>query len=431
MKQLILNIFFSLIVLPVFSQITIDAIDMPAQGDTLRVSLANQIAIDYTRTGYDTTWDFSSLIPASQRIESFVNPTSTPALYWVVFTPYTVTNLAAQGTQSGVFPGIVATDPYTFYNKSSSSYKDVGFGVTIMGIPIPAKYDNPDIYYTFPLTSTTHTWSSSSTFTTNIPGMGSFNTSRIRSSIVDGWGTIITPFGTFQAIRVKSHLIEHDSIYLDTLGIGIPVDRDITEYKWLAKGQGVPVLQVNSEGITSTATYRDIYRLPTIPLSADLGSDTTACLGYTVMLNVHVSGGVPPYRYLWNTLDTTRSITVRIDSASTFFVSVIDAVNNFSFDSKVVNAINCNGINEQINNSLRIIPNPSPGLFFLDVPSTDENYTLQILTITGSMITERNIRKSENGKIPVDLTSYSPGSYLLKLINSSSIFIGKLIINKP
>jgi hypothetical protein len=428
MKQLILNTFFCLFFVPGFSQITIDYNDMPAQGDTLRVSVTNQISFDYTRTGFDTTWDFSSLVPVSQNIESFVDPITTPMLYWPVFTPYTVTTLASPGGQAVAIPGLVVSDPYTFYDKSVSYFKDLGAAVTIMGIPIPAKYDSPDIYYHFPLRSTTGTWSTLSNFSADFPGIGLFSLSRSRTSKVDGWGTIITPFGTFQALRIKSHRIEHDSVFIDSLGIGTPVDRDITEYKWLAKGQGIPVLQVNSEGPSSIATYRDIYRQALTPLIADLGPDTTTCIGRNATLTVHVSGGVPPYRYLWNTLDTTRSVTVRIDSSSTFIITVFDALNNFSVDSRLVNAINCEGISRNDFPSLKITPNPTSGLFFLEVPSSLDVWNLQVLSSNGTKITEKNLSNNGDGKFSVDFTGYPSGSYILRLKDGSKILTGKLIL---
>ena len=56
-------------------QVNIDETDMPATGDTLRVSMTNNVPEGYYRTGRDTTWDFSLLEALSQRLDSFVSPT--------------------------------------------------------------------------------------------------------------------------------------------------------------------------------------------------------------------------------------------------------------------------------------------------------------------------------------------------------------------
>jgi hypothetical protein len=66
-----------------------------------------------------------------------------------------------------------------------------------------------------------------------------------------------------------SDLTGQDSVYLDTLGFGFSAPRVPTrEYKWLGTGQGIPLLQINTniiagnEVITSVR-YRDIYRTVT------------------------------------------------------------------------------------------------------------------------------------------------------------------------
>ena len=63
------------------TQITIDQTDMPNPGDTLRVSISTIIPGDYTKTGMDTTWDFSALFAMNQQLDSFVTKQSTPVVF--------------------------------------------------------------------------------------------------------------------------------------------------------------------------------------------------------------------------------------------------------------------------------------------------------------------------------------------------------------
>ena len=241
---------------PVIAQIVIDESDMPKEGDTLRVSLTTTIPGDYSQTGADVTWDFSALTKTSQQVSSFVNVLNTPSIYWFTFIPGIVSNIASPGNIVPAIPGIPVSNYFTFFKKSSSFFADIGFAFQISGIPIMLKYDSPDIYYDFPCTID-NTWTSHSFASISVPGLIYFSSSRNRTSQVDGWGSLSTPFGTFQAIRVKSEVIERDSIFLDTLGFGFPYTRNITEYKWLGKGQGIPLLQINEEGLVKTAIYRD------------------------------------------------------------------------------------------------------------------------------------------------------------------------------
>ena len=242
--------------IPAFSQIIIDETDMPKENDTLRVSLTTDIPGDYIQTGADMTWDFSALTKTTQQVNSFVNVMTTPSLYWFIFIPGVISNIASPGDIVPAFPGIPVSNYFTFFKKSASLFSDVGFAFQLSGIPIMLKYDLPDVYYSLPCTMG-DTWTSQSFASISVPGLVYFGSSRIRTSQVDGWGNLTTPFGSFQAIRVKSEVIEHDSIFLDTLGIGFPYTRNITEYKWLGKEQGIPLLQINEEGLLKTAIYRD------------------------------------------------------------------------------------------------------------------------------------------------------------------------------
>jgi hypothetical protein len=239
-----------------FGQIVIDQDDMPQVGDILRVSLTTNIPGDYTQTGSDMTWDFSGLIKISQQVNSFVDVSGTPLLYQFVFTPGIISNIASPGNYLPAFPGIPFSNSFTFYKNSASLFSDAGFAFQLSGIPIMLKYDTADVYYKLPCTMG-DTWTSHSFSSISFPGLAYFSSSRSRTSQVDGWGSLTTPFGTFETIRIKSEVIEQDSVFLDSSGFVVPYTRNITEYKWLGKGQGIPLLQISEEGLVQTATYRD------------------------------------------------------------------------------------------------------------------------------------------------------------------------------
>ena len=301
MKQFIVFcLIFGWFTAHLFSQIIVNQTDMPTPGDTLRVSVAGVVPAGYAHAAMDTAWNFAAMEAASQKVDTFVNVSSTPAAYQFFFVLLGGANLAAP--KGGLpIPGLPVSDGFTFFKNNSSAFSDLGYAYTIQGIPLPAKYDSPDKLYQFPLTPGL-TWSSNASFSISIPGIATYSTQRIRSNVVDGWGSLTTPYGTFQTLRVKSTLAIHDSIYIDTLGIGFPINRNIIEYKWLAKGKGIPLLQIDEEGLLVTATYRDVYRLSAIPLVVSLGPDTTVQNGTTITLNATVTGGTPPYQILWSTL---------------------------------------------------------------------------------------------------------------------------------
>jgi hypothetical protein len=219
------------------------------------------MGFDYTSAGEDHLWDFSELEEQSQQVDTFISVMDVPVLYQFVFIPFLVSTHAQEITSFDIIPGFPVTDPYRFFKTSANAYLDAGMAVTFSGIPIPMKYDSPDVVYDLPL-NYADVYSSTSVFQSQIPVIGYIYSKRERSSTVDGWGTLITPFGEFEVLRVLSEINEHDSIYLDSLGIGLPVERNYLEYKWLAKGTGLPVLQITQEGLLLNASYLDSLRSP-------------------------------------------------------------------------------------------------------------------------------------------------------------------------
>ncbi len=258
-KGAVVVIMISLLQFSLNAQITIESSDMPEQGDTVRISTSlNPEFSDYTDTGEDYFWDFSDMIAAYQTVDTFISPLNTPPIYAVIFG--FSSNLSYRYLRDLPIPNFELSDIYYFYNNSSAKYTNVGYAASINNIPVPIKFDNSDVLYRFPL-EFGDVDSSASHFQFGVDNFGFLLIDRTRRNTVDGWGTITTPFGTFDVLRVKSEVHEFDSIYVDSLQMGIPIDRYYTEYKWLAKDQKEPVVQITAD-ITGglVVTYRDSVR---------------------------------------------------------------------------------------------------------------------------------------------------------------------------
>lgn len=248
------------------AQITITNADMPSTGDIIRFSrAANGTTVNLLQTGANQTWDFSFLQPTGQSLDTFLSVTSTPVTY--IFAFGLNSNLAARGIQLSSIGFLPVSNGFSFYNKGSASYRQKGFGAEVNGLPIPVPYTNDDDVYLFPLNFGDQD-TSDSDYSISIPGQGSATGNQRRINNVDGWGTVITPYGSFSALRVLSVLTGEDSLYLDTLGFGFSQPRALTkEYKWLANGQDIPVLQINTTtnnfGVetVSLIKYRDSLRV--------------------------------------------------------------------------------------------------------------------------------------------------------------------------
>lgn len=318
-------------------QVVITTDDMPDIGDTVRVSQADAGGLaDPAVTGYNFSWDYSALEPNSQNVIQYVSPTTTPYLYQIAFNPM-VTNLASPISSLDFFPGEV-TDAYTFYKNTSTEYVCAGYAASVSGIPIPLKYSQAEHLYKFPLSVSSVPDSSISDFVLDYPGVAYLSINKKRVNSVDGSGSLTTPFGTFNTLRVKSVINEHDSIYLDSLQAGIPLNRYYTEYKWLSNEYPEPILIITQEGLSWHAQYIDSVRDVT-PLTVSIGPDLTVCKGEEVTITATVDGGTPPYSYLWDNLETTPSITVTAEDSTSHSVLVTDSKNNFAMDSMDLNVL--------------------------------------------------------------------------------------------
>lgn len=254
------------------AQITIQSSDMPSAGDTIRTSIAlpaNQY--DFTATGANYIWDFSGLQFASQRLDTFKTVQQAPPIFFLTF--FKSANLAVRLGTGGILPGIEFDDAWQFISKTAAAYRDFGYGLIVGGLPLPLRFTSPDVLYTFPMTMG-QTGSSNANLEFQLPNIGYISIQRQRQNIVDGWGSVKTPYGQFQALRLKSTVFEIDSIYIDSIGQGIRIDRNYIEYKWLAKNQKVPVLQATYDDMLGNLViYRDSLRNPTVSIESQLLSE--------------------------------------------------------------------------------------------------------------------------------------------------------------
>lgn len=276
---------------PALAQVSpiIDRTDMPALTtgvDSLRLSVASPVlpatAPPLTRRGANQTWNYAGLVPASQRVETFLplsTVTATSLNYALTFGPLLggvnrATVASPQALPAAVGGVIPVTDTYQFYAVATAAataqdFRSVGFGASLAGTALPVTYASQaqqDIIYRFPLSFASAADSSNSFFATPaiVASVGYLSQKRKRVNRPDAWGTLTTPYGTFQTVRVVTRLQDHDSVSVGGVSQGFDVPT-MREYKWLAKTQHVPLLTItttqlgNQETVTSVE-YRDIYR---------------------------------------------------------------------------------------------------------------------------------------------------------------------------
>jgi hypothetical protein len=270
------NLFFIIVSLSVAfnlqAQIVITSDDMPVPGDTIRKSFTTFLdGIDYQPGGPDQTWLFDELTVISQQVDTFLTVEDTPGIYQIFFNnqfiyPDYNANVALKLAQFSGIPGLTLADSYQFLIINDDEYREVGYGVSIEGVQIPVQLQEIDTIYRFPL-EYGNIDSAHSLLEIDIPNLGFLMVSKFRRNTVDGWGTLTTPFGEFETLRMKTEIMEYDSLFSDSLGIGFPVIRNIIEYKWFANGYHEPLLVVSEEPFLITATYIDSVRTSFVSVS--------------------------------------------------------------------------------------------------------------------------------------------------------------------
>ncbi|MCX8079843.1 MAG: T9SS type A sorting domain-containing protein [Bacteroidia bacterium] len=248
----------------IYSQpITLNNSHMPGANDTLRYSIAQLSSVgDYTQTGTNFTWNFSSLVPIAQGRRDFKHALQTPyAFFFVGIQEYG--EKVADTINLGV---IKMTNVYNFYKKQTTPTQAFivdGLGVTFSNVPVPSYFSDKDELYFFPLSypkydSTTFRFSTPNT--TLLPFV--YTKTGYRVTKCDGWGTITTPYGTAPCLRIITTQYSTDSIKNQFFPLVFPnVQRS---YQWLTTTSKIPFLEITGNMIgnqftPTLARYRDNY----------------------------------------------------------------------------------------------------------------------------------------------------------------------------
>lgn len=280
----------------VFGQITLTQTDFATTGDTVRMSSAMDPTIDFSTTGPSQNWDFSNLTPTIQGIKYFQPVSNAGAFVNFIFGTFAPvkyqasyflpsTDLPLQQITSFLPIGI--EDVFQFTKRSADSVTSVGIAMTVSfngsATTIPIQSDTIETPYDFPLVfGNTHFSRGATSVDFNPIYNAKWNQHRSRLTTVDGYGSITTPFGTFEALRLRHDIDEIDSLYTELPFLGgtwIPLDIPAShQYEWWTNGQKEPILRVNTTEILGNETvtsieYRDIYRPEVASISENYLSD--------------------------------------------------------------------------------------------------------------------------------------------------------------
>ena len=261
-KSISAKLFFIIFcVLQFSSQINYPIANYSSVGDiAYRSNFNPDLNLDFYATGPNFNWDFSSILYSGQ--DSLVNAAvnQTPFAYQLFFNniflyPNHVANFAQKGMDIDAVPNLQITDRFDYFRTTSSTLKKVGFGANINGLPASVRYDTIETIFNFPL-SYGDADSSRAYYLASVPSLGTYGQWIRRAYEVDGWGSLQTPFQTYDVIRIRTTIKQRDTLYVDQFQFGTTFDQpDITLLQWFSLNEGFPVLEVSFQGGFPTQSW--------------------------------------------------------------------------------------------------------------------------------------------------------------------------------
>jgi hypothetical protein len=103
-----------------------------------------------------------------------------------------------------------------------------------------------------------------------------------------------------------------------------------------------------------------------------------------------------------------------------------NVIDNISVERIVCST--CVGINENIlQSNLVVFPNPSTGLFNLQVPASTRNYSVEVMDLTGKLVKQQTVTNNA-GTTQLNLNGTAKGIYILKIASEGNVATRKLIV---
>ncbi len=361
------------------AQITVTEASFPDLGDTLRTAIDAMPSVDLLGPGGDQEWDFTSL---SGIVQEQVVQLADSGEFFDEFPEADLLITSAANIDAGEF----------YYDKTSTTYSNMGFvgpDPANFGLNVLARLDPPLTERRAPMNFfdvNTADTDITIAFDADIlppeisdslpvaPDSLRFRIAIDRLDVVDAWGTMAIPGGTFDVLREKR--TEQRETRLDVLvGIG-PFSEwiDITD-----------VIGLDFLGIDTTITYNFF------------SEDAKEAIAVV-------------------TVDNVTDDPIRVEYKSNDIVSGVNYVNTGKAD---------------------IFASPNPAITevrfeFLNLKKGI--YRLKIFNILGvEVFSERHDISTNHKAIGVDLTNFKKGTYLYSIIDErgKTITTKRLIILKP
>ena len=218
-------------------------------------------------------------------------------------------------------------------------------------------------------------------------------------------------------------------------------------YNWAtADGTGLIATEQDQTGLTAgtyNVTVTDdnsceetasitITEPDAITISSENATNATAQTASDGSVQVAASGGTSPLQYTINPGGATNETGTFSDlSPGDYTVSITDQ----NSCGPVVSSVLKVGFPDAIeiiakNENIKIYPNPTSSKITLEIINEINNeYTIQILNISGQILSSEKIKSNINIKKEYDFSEYAKGIYFVKIFTENEYFQEKIILH--
>lgn len=434
------------------------AIHYGEPGDIYLYNRVNSLMIndEITKSGAGVTWDIGSAAGLSTHANRILQPGEGINQFNFLsvctlggfstgdcFAVWNSTDQAVQLKDTLLLLDFILYDLQHYQAKVSNLLLEnfIGFTVDLGGTPTQAVivYQVPDTIMHFPVAYGDN-WTSETRYGLDLNPAGQniiYNAIQTRITTIDGWGTLQTPYDTFEnVVRLRSDILRLDTIVQDDTDT-ITILADQVEYMWLDTNYTLPIMTANGL-ITSNDSvvinqveyiYEETCPAPTWTVDAGsnvfyLDTSGTVNIDFNV-LNANAD------TYDWDFGDgqlgnSQGSISHLYTSPGEYNAVVIGCMtnclplNSCSFqiiDFEIVDTTTSMLVVDGIDLGIRMYPNPVRESLTLVTPTDLKMDHYRIMDVTGRTV-QTGALDTETSNIVCD--ELSGGVYTLQMWTGSS-----------
>lgn len=254
------------------AQITVTTADIASPTKIIYQANDTMPTVSEGSFGISQTWNMSALNTHTTDTMTFIS------YAWAPNSNFSSSNLVAkQGWQNNYVYLTNASSGLTV--QGSSGIADFGGGPMVLNqINTPSEnvMNFPGMY----LTTFTNNYTTNTDFFLGFdPGIGFVIDSVKQRSIVkktvlvDAWGSLTTPLGTFNVLRAEETTVRHDTTDAEVPAFGgwqynVDVTADSTTgYSWWANGVGFPLVSIQLDSLSNIKQTQWLLALPAVGIN--------------------------------------------------------------------------------------------------------------------------------------------------------------------